>query len=237
MTIQTILMALGVLAVVVFLVYITNVNGNHDKTDEPSFDIADRERRSGPPTECEMPDVHEGTSRTSQISKQQNQNKPMEEQSTKDILFPLLWEMGCQPEEVDGGINIAYQGENFRIMIDNRLVTFIDLPWFSCNENDPTFNLVMYATNTANYNLLPSLIFSKHDEEGNYDIFSIYKCFIVPELPDLGGFLRAIFSIFFDTKRMFHWHLSKLKEDAAPSSASDSSASSPNSSFPSPSQN
>ena len=146
---------------------------------------------------------------------EQNSMEQEEQIRTKELACSVLREIGCQPEEKeDNQIIFEYQDITFLMdVVDDCLFVNIIWPWchsFSLYDIDE-FARFRKVANIINANC-GCTIFYVPDTESDEVAVHIKKHFIlVPQIPKMNNYLKAIMRHFFTTARLLNIELEKEK--------------------------
>ena len=145
----------------------------------------------------------------------QNSMEQEEQIRTKELAISVLMEIGCKAEEEDGDrISFEYQGITFFMdVVDECLFVNIIWPWchsFSIYDIDEfaRFRKVANMINAKNH----CTIFYVPNTESDEMAVHIKKHFIlVPQIPQLANYLRAILRDFFTAARKLSIEMERVR--------------------------
>lgn len=147
----------------------------------------------------------------------------------KEFLLQTLKTMGCDPIESDeiDHIYIKFQGENFLIIPNIRLLRIWDLPFNEVNMLDTNLSLIIETINKTNYSIGPTIILSDPDEYGIRHIQSRMDLVFGPFIPNAENYLSAILDLFFQAKYNLNIRLEKCLDPSCEKDESNLSSSLP----------
>lgn len=165
----------------------------------------------GPSQSSEESRERVSESAAGQENQEQNDN-PNPGLETQTLLFNALTEIGCQPAiKPEGGIEVAYQGENFQIDVGKVYARFWDPGWCVASMNDPNWPTLREAINRANYDFGPTVVYTSPNEEGNMLIHSLYDIIVVDTIPNLPGYILSVLHSLFQSKENVRNHIYQLR--------------------------
>lgn len=131
--------------------------------------------------------------------------------SSQQLMVSALTKMGCQPtvDEV-GSVAVTYQGECFNIDFGGRYAQVWDLDWAYANINAPDFGNVIMAVNLANYNLGPTVVMSRSDENGMMSLHSRLSLLMHPAITEIVEYVRCSLDAFFRAKELVYRHIDQI---------------------------
>ena len=147
-------------------------------------------------------------------------NVKMENQKgTRELFMETLTKIGCQyelaEEEDDDRIFFAYQGENFFAGVRNdwQYIQVYDTHWGHVELYDiDEFARLKRAINESNLNNSVTTVYTIDEAGGNVDVHSKTTILFIPQIPDLGNYLRLELNEFFRAHQFVGNQMVKLRE-------------------------
>ena len=153
--------------------------------------------------------------------KQENVKNAVEEKntvneptmSTHELLISIIKRWGCEyeVEEESDRIYLKYQGHLFCLDAENNrcMVEICHPQWEECDLSDiDRFSLYRKLVNKVNMASSGDIVFYLIDEEEDkVYLFSRRRIVLVPEIPEIDLYLRAMLEGFFITKQWFQTEL------------------------------
>ena len=141
------------------------------------------------------------------------------DKSTRDLFLETLKNIGCQyelsNEEGDDRIFFAYQGEHFFVEARNnlRFIQIYDTHWAHVALYDvDEFTRLKKAINGANLNNPVTTVYTIDEEAKTVDVHSKSTILFIPQIPDIGDYLRLELNEFFGAHRFVENEMAKLRE-------------------------
>ena len=141
------------------------------------------------------------------------------EKGTRDLFLETLTNIGCQyelaDEEGDDRIFFAYQGEHFFVEARNnlRFIQIYDTHWGHIELYDvEEFARLKKAINGANLNNTVTTVYTIDEEAKTVDVHSKSTILFIPQIPDIGDYLRLELNEFFGAHRFVGNEMAKLRE-------------------------
>lgn len=137
---------------------------------------------------------------------------------TAGLMVSVLESLGCQPKMDENGVlEVAYQGELFRMEFGGYNVRVWDPGWAQISLNDPNWPDLREAINITNLSFGPTVVYTLPPEEGMANIHSRRDIILHPSVPDNKDYMQAVLNSFFEIKETlrekFH---SRMEEHQAP---------------------
>lgn len=143
----------------------------------------------------------------------------MENIGTRDLFMQTLTNIGCQfelaEEEGDNRIFFAYQGEHFFADTTNEgwYVHVWDTHWGHVELYDiDEFTRLRKAINNANLNCATMTVYTIDEEGKNVDVHCKSSFPFIPQIPNLGNYLRGELNDFFRAHQYVGNEMAKLRE-------------------------
>ena len=159
------------------------------------------------------------TKEKSVINQNNMENKMMEERKgTRDLFLETLTKIGCQyeiEEEEEGDIHFGYQGEFFMVRASNngRFIHIYDTHWghVDLNDIDECMRL-RKAINESNIRNGVTAIYTVDEERGYLNIHCKSVILFIPEIPDIGDYLRIELNDYFRVHETINVEMAKLRD-------------------------
>ena len=142
-------------------------------------------------------------------------NKEATAMGTRDLFLELLTKIGCQYEmDENDRIDFTWQGGYFTADADNESA-FVVVWYFQWAEYElydiDTISRVKRVINDANicYNL--DVVYSANEAGSTFSVHSKKHFLLMPQIPDVEGYLQAILGMFFQVRRYIETQIDKLK--------------------------
>ena len=134
---------------------------------------------------------------------------------TRTLVLQVLKSIGCQPEEAgEGRIKFEYQGITFLVETQEDC-PFINLIWpwcHSCSLHDiDEFSRVRRMVNEVNMHYSCKLFYLADTEADEVVVLVKNNFLLIPEIPQLDGYLIGYLSSFFETVRAFDINVEKVR--------------------------
>ena len=124
-----------------------------------------------------------------------------QEYNTQQLMVSTLTKIGCQPTvDEDDRVVVTYQGEHFMMVFGGRYAQIWDLGWANVNVNEPDFSEIREAVNRTNFEFGPTVVMTEPDEKGTVYLHSRLGILLLPDIPEIGDYLRSSLDMFFRTK-------------------------------------
>ena len=131
---------------------------------------------------------------------------------TRDLLIRALQELGCPVRENEqGNLNFQFQGQHFVAVASNdRLCITVHYPWWlNCSLYDvERLAKIKKAINEANFHTRVSTFYTVADEGDIVGVHSQKSILLIPQIPDITGYLKAMLEDFFQAH---HFTLQELE--------------------------
>lgn len=156
------------------------------------------------------------------ISNSKGYGKPQEEQVTlgaKTLCIQTLRELNCEiefDEEQEDRIYFSYQGESFFIDATNTSATFDiwDTGWYEVSLDDiDMLSMLRKAINLINIYSENTLVYTIDEEDNSLMVHTKRSCFLMQQMPDAKGYMKAMLKTFFLTQRRFFTALDDVRKE------------------------
>lgn len=131
---------------------------------------------------------------------------------TRDLLVRALQELGCPVRENEqGDLNFQFQGQHFLAVASNdRLCITVHYPWWlQCSLFDvERLARIKKAINEANLRTRVASFYTVAEEGDMVGVHSQKNFLLIPQIPDITGYLKAMLEDFFQTH---HFTLQELE--------------------------
>lgn len=131
--------------------------------------------------------------------------------STLQLMETILTDIGCQPKkDGENRLEVLYQGENFVVNTGGFFAQIWDPGWAHINVKDPNYENMKEATNRANFDFGPTIVWSAPNEEGWSMIHSKRDILVLPHIPDRNEYVKSILNSFFEKKETMRSQFNSL---------------------------
>lgn len=155
------------------------------------------------------------------VEKKENNSKEPEDmnRNTREQFLKTLTNIGCNYETLeDSRIVFAYQGWNFLVSAsDSSVYVWIyDIAWKQVNLYDvEEMSRMKRAVNKSNMDNIITSIYTIDETENVANVHCQYAMLFLPEIPDIGNYLKSILNTFFTVHHTIDSIMSVMKEKEA----------------------
>ena len=214
---------MGILAIIVLIAAIAWYNILQDKREadkaKAKAEAVEEASRTMPLTDSERDDVLNnfyGEKSETEMEKTENNVHPFK-YNTRGLFIEILKKIGCQYEidKEDNRILFAYQGEHFvaETTEEGLYVHIWDTHWGHVELYDiDEFTRLRKAINTANLNCATMTVYTIDEDAKTVDVHCKSTFPFLPQMPDLGNYLRGELNGFFRAHQLVGNEMTKLRE-------------------------
>jgi hypothetical protein len=126
---------------------------------------------------------------------------------TRELLIKNLKEMGCETKETpNGNIGFLYQGVYFVAMVEDEIypvMLYLPQCYVLSSYDIEEFSNIRKIVNEVNKNFYATVYYDVNSESEEILVHIKMLFYFIPQIPDLHGYLSAIFRCLFDADRSF----------------------------------
>lgn len=139
--------------------------------------------------------------------------EPVPEPTPLEMMKQVLENIGCRPQiSEDNQLNVAFQGENFLINVNEKWINVLDPQWTAIDEHSPMLPALKEIINRVNFEVGPTVLFCAPNEEGKIAVMSRYDLPFVKEIPNKEDYITFILESFFAKKQRIYWEYENVSK-------------------------